>query len=317
MPIQNVGTLLENVVITDASFALLALCREGTPLEFVNSFAMPPLSPWRPHSQTAGFDDATLDRVRDARDSELPPFASYARLLRTNLRSDRGQGPNAGLLVAAASLQAGVSCRMWLNDIRCGHYGDAIPQLEQIENLARTIYNIKEDNRVGLSVNVSDVAYPRSIKCLAETLRQWRSHAIARLGFLDPLRYRFHGRKEAETSSKDHREWLAAIAFKGLSCAVQFTANSNQNPDQFDSLERNLRSLHDDAIAEGYGASRVFQRQHYAVFLATRSLVPNEADRVVADIEARVQRTWDSWGRVFTSSRNWSLKIYRNGIASQ
>jgi hypothetical protein len=317
MPIQNVGTLLENVVVTEDTFALLPLCHDRAPFEFANSFAMPPLSPWCSHPQNAGFDDATLDRVRDARDSELPPSASYARLLRANLRSDRGQGPNAGLLVAAATLQAGVCCRMWLNDIRDGHYGDAIPQLEQIETEARTIYNIKEDNVVGLRVHVSDVAYPRSIERLAEVFRHWSPRPTARLGFLDPLRYRFQGRKEAETSSKDHREWLAAIAFEGLSCAVQFTANSNQNPDQFDSLERNLCSLHNDAIAEGYGASRVFQRQHYAVFLATRSSVPNEADRVLADIEGRVQRTWDSWGRTFTSSRNWSLKVYRNAIAAR
>jgi len=317
MPIQNVGTLLENVVVTEAALALLPLCRDGLPLEFANAFAMPPLSEWRPHSQNAGFDDATLDRVKDARDFEFSPSASYARLLRTILRSDRGLGPNAGLLVAAVALQAGVCCRIWLNDIRNGHYGDAIPQLEQIETLARTMYNIEERKEVRISVNVSDIAYPRSIERLNEVLRHWEPRATARLAFLDPLRYRFQEPREAETSSRDHRRWLAAIAFEGLSCAVQFTANSNQNPDQFDSLGRNLGSLRDDAVAEGYAATRIFQRQHYAVFLATRSLVPNQAERVLADIEGRVQRTWDLWGRAFTSSRNWSLKIYRDGIAAQ
>jgi len=51
MPIQNVGTLLENLVVTEATLALLPLCNELAPFEFLNSFAMPPCTPWVPHSQ--------------------------------------------------------------------------------------------------------------------------------------------------------------------------------------------------------------------------------------------------------------------------
>ncbi|MGB6175518.1 MAG: hypothetical protein WBF43_04075, partial [Methylocella sp.] len=65
MPIRNVGTLLENLVVTEAGLALLRkCCHDRTPFDFVNSFAMPPCSPWRPHHHDGGFDAATLERVR-------------------------------------------------------------------------------------------------------------------------------------------------------------------------------------------------------------------------------------------------------------
>ena len=92
MPIQNVGTLLENLVVTEATLALLPLCNEQAPFEFLNSFAMPPCTPWVPHSQ-----------------------------------NDRN--PAQHCLSRGATLQSRIPCRMWLNDIRNGHYGDAIPEL--------------------------------------------------------------------------------------------------------------------------------------------------------------------------------------------
>jgi hypothetical protein len=38
MPIKNVGTLLENLVVTEATLALLPFCHEQAPFEFLNSF---------------------------------------------------------------------------------------------------------------------------------------------------------------------------------------------------------------------------------------------------------------------------------------
>ena len=61
MPIQNVGTLLENLVVVEAASHLLTRCADtGATLEFVNAFAMPPLSEWRPNAQNAGFNDRVL-----------------------------------------------------------------------------------------------------------------------------------------------------------------------------------------------------------------------------------------------------------------
>ena len=199
---------------------------------------------------------------------------------------------------------------MWLNDIRDGHYGDAIPQLEQIEGLARAIYGIQNGNRTSLTVRVSGVAYPDSLLDLAQVLREWTPPPGARLGFLDPMRYRMRDRQAAQTSSEDHRRWLAHIAFEGLTCAVHFTGN-NDHP----SLERELSSLHDDAAAEGYAASRAFKREYYVVLLAVRSPVHGEPERVAAEIEGRVRRAWDSWGQAFAWRHPWELRTYLNGIA--
>jgi hypothetical protein len=90
---------------------------------------------------------------------------------------------------------------MWLNDVRDGHYGDAVPQLEQIERTARAIYGIQDGKASGLTVRVSDAAYPDSIADLARVLTEWTPSPGARLDFLDPMRYRLQDRQPAETSS--------------------------------------------------------------------------------------------------------------------
>ncbi len=238
MPIQNVGTLLENLVVTEASTALLSFCDRMAPFEFVNAFAMPPLSPWRPHAQNVGFDPDTLNEVRSECGSLGGAGEAYPALLRASLNQHPSLGPNAALLVAAACLNAGVPCRMWLNDIRDGHYGDALPELEKLATLAAALCGMKRDAVSDLSVHVSDVDYPDSILELAKVLRTWQPPGGCRLGFLDPMRYRVQGRHGPETSSEDHRRRLRQIAFDGLTCAVHFTGHSDHP-----SLERELRSL--------------------------------------------------------------------------
>jgi len=230
MPIQNVGTLLENLVVTETAATLLGFCSREAPLEFVNSFSMPPLAQWCSHTHNAGFDDVTLDRVEQnefavsGSSSDEDPLV-YARLLRCSICSSRGQGrnqgPNAALLVAGVALQAGVPCRMWLNDVRRGRYGDAIPQLEQLESTARMIYHDSRGES-DFTLRVSDVPYPDCISDLKTVLREWTSRAGARLGFLDPMRYQPNQREADHTSSQDHRCWLREIALERLTCAVPF-----------------------------------------------------------------------------------------------
>lgn len=307
MPIQNVGTLLENLVVTEASLALLNHCRHA-PFEFLNSFAMPPRTPWVPHAQNGGFEPATLDRLRSLEDSPLFHDIAYPGLLRANLHADGDQGPNAALLIAGAILQNQVPCRMWLNDVRNGHYGDAIPELQRLESTARTIYGLPNDRHSAFTVRVSDVAYPTSVADLASGLSVWMPAAGARLGFLDPMRYRVRHPQAAQTSSEDHRRWLEQIAFNGPTCAVQFTGNRDSSE-----LERELCSLHGDALAEGYNACRFFKRQHYVVFVATRSPSPEMPEQVAADIENRVRRAWISWGRTVACCKLWDLRISRDG----
>jgi hypothetical protein len=315
MPIQNVGTLLENLIVTEAALALLDECQQdNVPFDFVNSFAMPPCTCWRPNNQNTGFNAETLERVRTSADPTS--LQGYAGLLQANLRADRGLGPNAALLVAGAALQRGIHCRMWLNDIRDGYYGDAIPELERVESWARRIYQTNEGR---LSVEVSERPYPDSIFDLTEILRKWQTPPRVRLAFLDPMQYakrmRRAPRSACETSSRDHRRWLAEIAFDGLTCAVHFATNERVK----ESPSPQLRSLHEDAMDEHYDVSLAFQRQDHAVFVAVKSRRTEESKRVAGEIEASVQQAWDCWGTTFAQRRpqTWNLTVYRgarNGL---
>lgn len=307
MPIRNVGTLLENLVVVEAALSLLKRCRsDGARLDFVNSFAMPPLTPWCYHGQQSGFDAGTLERVVEA--TEPTSLQDYAGLLRASLCTDKNRGPNAALLVAGASLQKEVHCRMWLNDIRNGHYGDAIPELEQTERCARNVYRSAAAGKGRLTVLVSDVAYPGSIEKLADVLRD--SQPCARLAFLDPMRYRVCQPRLDNTSSRDHRRWLTELTFDGLTCAAHFTCNRNQP-----SLGQELHSLHQDAVSAGYSVSRAFKRQHYVVFLAIHSPREEDAERVASEIEVAIRNAWVHWGNDFArrGRRNWMLNTYRGG----
>ena len=55
MPIRNTATLLENIVLVEAFRLLLELSEADRPIEFVNAFAMPPLSPWHDGNGDKGF----------------------------------------------------------------------------------------------------------------------------------------------------------------------------------------------------------------------------------------------------------------------
>ncbi len=309
MPIQNIGTLLENIVVVESAVALMhAYDVAAKPLEFANAFAMPPLSPWVPHKKDSGFDDTALDRVRDAEDAVMSGATVYARLLRANLKADRTRGPNAAMLVAGVWAPRR-ACRMWLNDLPDGHYGDAIPHLKQVAKIAAATYGL-DCTAQDFEVRVADAPYPSSLDDLAETLKTWTALAPpgARLGFLDPMRYRIDGRGNAETSSEDHRRWLGHLAFEGHTVAVQFTGHSDHP-----SLHRELVALHDDSRAEGYAASLCFKREHYAVFCAGRSPVPGAAAAILANVEDAVHHAWRSWRLQFVSRLDTGLTVYRNG----
>jgi hypothetical protein len=136
MPVQNNGTLLENIVVAEAAQFLCHRTTTGEahgPLDFANAFAMPPLSEWRDTAQydyQVGLREARLDRLAEAVDE---PGGSYTALLRRCLRANRAAGPNGALLVGAIFRAAGRPARMWLNDLEEGsHYADTVTGLRRI-----------------------------------------------------------------------------------------------------------------------------------------------------------------------------------------
>lgn len=97
MPIQNIGTLLENIVLVEAARVLISQTHER--LALVNAFAMPPLGSWRDgtkYEYQVGFADQVLERV-----VTLPTArpTSYIALLWRCLQHDRAQGPNGAAVL--------------------------------------------------------------------------------------------------------------------------------------------------------------------------------------------------------------------------
>jgi hypothetical protein len=83
MPIQNVGTLIENLVVAEAA-AVLIDHASGRGLGFVWAFAMPTLSEWRPHGQAVGISDSALAQIapRRASQNSSPPWAHLSDVFR-------------------------------------------------------------------------------------------------------------------------------------------------------------------------------------------------------------------------------------------
>jgi hypothetical protein len=236
MPVQNHGTLLENIVLVEAG---RLLCRRtaGTagPLEFANAFVLPPMSEWRGKDRYAnqpGMRDERLDRLLA---TETQDDASYGALLSRCLRSDRGRGPNGALLVALLLRQADRSGRLWLNDLteEDARYEGTVAELGHLHAVVDELsHDAPEETR--LQVTICTTAYPESMPHLAVTLAAWREAAapVARLGFLDPDNYTTGGRVGPQTSSADHRSWLATLKGDGrtFNLAVHFSGDCKHAP---------------------------------------------------------------------------------------
>jgi hypothetical protein len=170
MPIQNIGTLIENLVVVEAAGLLLRRVGDRS-LGFATAFAMPPLSEWRPHSKAVGISDRALRQIRDSRDG-----SEFLKLLRLCLNRFPDQGPIGALLVALLARLRGSGLYLWANDIEAGHYGNAIPALGSIEALVREIL---PDCKVALTVEVCKDAYPDSLRDLRAACDRWKENVGA------------------------------------------------------------------------------------------------------------------------------------------
>lgn len=294
MPIRNMGTLLENIVLVESLRHLDAGAESSAPIDYVNSFAMPPLSPWTAHSADACFSQTQMTSLL----MSAPPPHSYAGLLRACLQQlPLGvQGPNGALLCALLSHHMQRPLRLWLNDIPAGHYGNALPALAAMNTDVQQI--------LGLAVPPTnpiltcDVPYPDSTSDavpsgLSQCLAAWANGAAARLGFLDPMRYRATDRKAGETSSEDHCAWLELLRknFSGPVLSVHFTGHRNHSE-----LKPEVAKIHADAIASGYQHSLVTSHSHYFTVVAVHDPKGEAASLVRANaLNSAVRAQWVQW----------------------
>ncbi len=293
MPIQNVGTLIENLVVTEAAAVLLDCVAPGQSLGFATAFAMPPLSEWRPHNQAVGMSTNALQGIRNSSGG-----TDFLEVMRACLLHSVEEGPSGTLLVGLLAALRGKQLQVWANDIEEGHYGNAIPALEQLE---ATVRNILPSSGASLKMSVCSTPYPDSINDLKEAIARWRPEVDVVLGFLDPMRYVREPRGGPYTSSPDHRQWLRALRSPRVSLAVQFTGNSD-----YHSLSAELSALRSDLEEMGFPFSIEVRRQHYVVSVGSRT--PDLLDLV----EAKTRSSWNAWCNHVSEIKNRQLDISRN-----
>ncbi len=293
MPIQNVGTLLENMVVTETAGLLLDRIGADRNLGFATAFAMPALSEWRPHAQSVGISSEALSQI-----AESDGGSEFIDVMRRCLRYRSDQGPNAALLVSSLATlrRAGVS--IWANDIVAGHYGNAIPSLESI---AGVVQEIAPGFSPSVIVSVCDAPYPSSLDNLRTTLRGWKHNVGALVGFLDPMRYVRNSKIGPYTHSIDHRCWLAILHEWGPSLAVHFTANSDSA-----SLVAELHSLHEDLKQSGFPFWIEIRRQHYVVSVGAPDIEALNA------LESRTMASWAAWCDRVPEIKSSELNILRS-----
>jgi hypothetical protein len=293
MPIQNVGSLIENMVVTETAGLLLDRMGADQDLGFATAFAMPALSEWRPHEQDVGISSEALCQI-----SKSGGGSEFIDVMSRCLRYHPDRGPNGALLVSLLATLRRAGLSLWANDVVHGHYGNAIPSLE---NIAGIVQEIVPEFSPTVIVNVCDAPYPSSLDNLRMTLRGWKHHVGALLGFLDPMRYVRDSRLGPYTHSADHRRWLAILRELGPSLAVHFTANSDSA-----SLLAELDALREDLKQSDLPFWLEIRRQHYVVSVGAPDIEALDA------LESRMMASWAAWCDRVPEIKSRDLNISRN-----
>ena len=298
MPIRNMGTLLENIVVVEAVRAF-ARAKPPAMIEFLNSFAMPPLSQWGTHATDYGFSAAQLNSLQTG--PRPGPSESYQGLLWSCLQQPQGQvgtmGPNGALLCGLLAHHLQCPIRFWLNDIPHGHYGNALPGLTAINAIVQQVLALPAAPAAA-SV-VCGEPWPSSLtspnSSLTDAMADWTEPPHARVGFLDPMRYRINDGRGGESDSLSHQQWLRLLA-TGHPCpviSVHFTGHNN-----WTTLRPEIQSMHGDGIATGYPYTVVSRHSYYHAVCNIRSPEGTEAACALAiDLRDMVRAAWSSWFR--------------------
>lgn len=297
MPIRNMGTLLENIVVVEALRAC-AQANLAAPIDFLNSFAMPPLAGWYVHKTDYGFSAAHMNALQAGQQPAAQE--SYQGMLWSCLQQPPmqpgTQGPNGALLCSMLAHYLRRPIRLWLNDIPNGHYGNALPGLAAINKIVQQVLAL------ALAPNgpivVCGESWPDSLikppkTNLADTLAAWMGPTQARIGYLDPMRYRIKNGGPGETDSMSHQHWLRLLA-TGSACTVisiHFTGHNH-----WSTLRPEIQSMHNDGIATGYPHTLVVRHSYYHVVCNFKTPEGPEAAHLLAfTLQELVQSAWRSW----------------------
>lgn len=297
MPIRNMGTLLENIVVAEA-MRFFACANPTHSVDFLNSFATPPLSIWANHNTDRGFSAAHLIALRTG--PQLAPPESYQGMLWSCLQQPTAQpgtlGPNGALLCGLLAHHLRCPIRLWLNDIPNGHYGNALPSLTAINGVVQQVLALPAAPTSPVVVCAEpwpDAVSQPSATSLTNTLAAWTGPTYARVGFLDPMRYRINNGRAGETDSISHQQWLRLLATRN-DCpviSVHFTGHNN-----WKLLRDEIQSMHNDGVMTGYPHTFVASHSYYHAVCNIRSPEgPEAAHELAVALQRMVQTAWNSW----------------------
>lgn len=296
MPIRNMGTLLENIVLVEMMRFMARWTQARRPLDILNSFAMPPLSGCCAHRTDYGFSASQMNALK-AR-PQPSPSDTYEAMLWSCLQQPAGQpgtlGPNGALLCSILAHHLKCPVRLWLNDIPDGHYGNALPGLAGINAVVQRVLGLTTPSE-NIVVVCAD-PWPNCLRTnLSHTLAEWKSDASARLGFLDPMRYRIEGGASGETDSASHREWLRLLS-AGTACpvvSVHFTGHNN-----WPTLRSEISEMHSDGCANGYDHTLVARHSYYHTVCNIRAPQgPKASGELARDLKRALEAAWRGWFR--------------------
>ena len=288
MPIQNAGTIVENIALIEcARLVFEEFPTTNEPVEFVNSFAMSPFTPWR------GPGDYLLNAELILANVQKPgPDRTHSGLFATCCTPNLAQGPSGALLVGLLAQRWGVPMRFWLNDLSSDpHYPDTMAGLQSFDS---TLAALAPSGLPHVALVTCGTPYPESVtSSLQPTRTSWRGDGPAprRLGYLDPNRYRLADANGPETSSVDHRLWLETLRSGDpqFAISVHFTAHRD-----WPTLVPEVAGLQRDATDAGY--SSVTCRHNY--FHTVVSLFHHDARRAAelrVILRSRIAAAWQRW----------------------
>ncbi len=289
MPVRNVGTLLENIVLVESARLVLEQTREhGELVDFVNSFAMAPLTPWLRHANESRFDEA---RIAACVRTPGPP-TTYSSLLALCCAPDSQLGPNGALLVGLLARHLGVPMRFWLNDLANGaRYPGTMASLQSFD---ATLARLDPQGPAPTAVITCGASYPGSLPSLQMTLDQWcdGGQPPRRIGYLDPDRYQVNGAGGPQTGSADHRQWLRLLRSGGAALGVSVHFSGHRD---WATLRLEIDRLRQDAADEGYLWSLTVWHSYYTTTISLFYAEAAAANGLRAEFENRIRSAWAAW----------------------
>jgi len=312
MPRLNYGTLLENIVVLEATRLCLDQIGGEDRLAFASAFAMPPLTQcWCRPAEEPNNPLFTHQFLLELSKQSHPPqtlkqmwslcMRNTPHLPVQNYLKDEPNryttgGPNGALLAAMLAAQRRRAIRLWVND-DAGRYGAGLVKTHVQAGLLAGVQAIGTTSDVG-------GAFPHTIPVLRDWLCAGLDRADSiRIGFLDPDNY---AEGLSQVTPKDHQCWLRVLADDcGRVLSVMFSGCQNRGQDNA-ARDRRLASFHADA-AEFYPGSLVFEYGNFQTGVKIRW--PDDAiDRALANLCERVEAAWQGWSRLMGP-----LTVHRNG----